>query len=533
MRRSGGADGAWAPGADGAWAPGAARRRLAAQRLLVTLVTTLAVFMTALLGTSALADGEQMLLPFQCTIDRGRIVLTPSAERAYRLAGPRASHAFTACAPANPNRCRTWQIHKFDFACAGQRVPWLTVAGAMLERMAQRGRIENGRLMLRLGPEWQRRAVVPVGFRHPFNDAEQLLAFPAGFAPALGSSVRFVGSSGPQPTVVDAKPELKPEAVKQEATRPEATRPEAIRTEPKLARTEPRSGPSQPPPTSKSRDPGISEGWGATVTPATSLAAVETAAGTFMLQRGLVGFALVLAAWGGLLWVRRRTPSQTAAAPHSEDGLRSPTPGASATSTSPSSNSPDDAALCAELVARAVNLHQAAREAVGALPNLNLREILTNDLAAVQRCLLSAELTTNVAEERWDVVKPALSKALADLERIARIISGVLSSQPVAGQPMTGPSPVQGIETVAPLVLRCSVPETTHEAFEMLGVNPEASRTVVKKVVDGLRQSWHPDHARDAEDRARRDERMKQINIAWDLIRTARERETTETEQAA
>jgi curved DNA-binding protein CbpA len=37
-------------------------------------------------------------------------------------------------------------------------------------------------------------------------------------------------------------------------------------------------------------------------------------------------------------------------------------------------------------------------------------------------------------------------------------------------------------------------------------------------VVDGLRQSWHPDHAKDEPDRQRREERIKQINIAWDLI---------------
>jgi len=66
-------------------------------------------------------------------------------------------------------------------------------------------------------------------------------------------------------------------------------------------------------------------------------------------------------------------------------------------------------------------------------------------------------------------------------------------------------------------------PKSTGEAFEILGINPDASRTVVKKIVDGLRQSWHPDHARDDTDRRLREDRMKQINIAWDLINANRE----------
>jgi hypothetical protein len=33
-----------------------------------------------------------------------------------------------------------------------------------------------------------------------------------------------------------------------------------------------------------------------------------------------------------------------------------------------------------------------------------------------------------------------------------------------------------------------------------------------------LRMNWHPDHARDDEDRAAREARIKAINIALDLI---------------
>jgi DnaJ-class molecular chaperone len=60
------------------------------------------------------------------------------------------------------------------------------------------------------------------------------------------------------------------------------------------------------------------------------------------------------------------------------------------------------------------------------------------------------------------------------------------------------------------------------EAYAVLGVNPDVSEGVLKKIVDALRMSWHPDHARDEEDRLAREDRMRQINIAWDLISGAR-----------
>lgn len=460
MRRSGGSGGAFA-----------------AAHVLVGAIAIVALAGTATVAP-AFADAEQMFMPFQCTLELGRVVLTPASTTSYRLVGNRASHAFTSCAPANPDHCRTWQIHKFDFLCAGQRVPWLAVATAVLETAPQRGRIDNGRLMLRLGPQWQRRALVPAGFRNPFGEVDGLLAFPAGFAPALGTGIRFVGA--PPPTVVDAKPLPKPDV---KSARTGEAKPAAV-TDP------PRPAPA------RAAETFVGDGWATTVTVSQSSAA--NAAASSLVLRGLLAIAAVLAAWAGFVVIRRRAKA----------ALSGPAVAGQPAPSSRTAAEADDAAVCAELVSRVVNLHQAARDAVGAVPNENLREILSHDLAAVQARLLSAELTENVADERWHAVKPAVTQALADLERIARIIAGVLSSQ----------STVVALTT--PVV---SVPETAQQAYEALGINPDASRTVVKKVVDGLRQSWHPDHARDDADRGRREERMKQINVAWGLIRAAHE----------
>ena len=67
------------------------------------------------------------------------------------------------------------------------------------------------------------------------------------------------------------------------------------------------------------------------------------------------------------------------------------------------------------------------------------------------------------------------------------------------------------------------MPRTRAEAYSLLGVNPDVSEPVLKKLSDALRMSWHPDLARDDFDRAMREDRIKQINIALELIRSEKQ----------
>jgi hypothetical protein len=62
------------------------------------------------------------------------------------------------------------------------------------------------------------------------------------------------------------------------------------------------------------------------------------------------------------------------------------------------------------------------------------------------------------------------------------------------------------------------MPSTPAEALQVLGASPDAAIDVIKKIVDGLRQSWHPDLARSEDDRLYREQRLKQINVAWDIL---------------
>ena len=143
----------------------------------------------------------------------------------------------------------------------------------------------------------------------------------------------------------------------------------------------------------------------------------------------------------------------------------------------------------------------AARALKGAGP---LREVLQGELSQVRLRLTNIEKLSATGEA--DAEKSALQyRALVrELERVRRIVDSAVAS-------------LSGSKKVATL------PRTASEAYEVLGVNAEVSAGVLKKIVDALRMSWHPDHARDADDRLLREDRIRQINIAWDLISENRE----------
>jgi hypothetical protein len=63
------------------------------------------------------------------------------------------------------------------------------------------------------------------------------------------------------------------------------------------------------------------------------------------------------------------------------------------------------------------------------------------------------------------------------------------------------------------------LPSTRKEALQVLGASPETGEEMLKKIVKTLRQNWHPDRATREEERLMRERRLKQINVAWDIIR--------------
>jgi hypothetical protein len=62
------------------------------------------------------------------------------------------------------------------------------------------------------------------------------------------------------------------------------------------------------------------------------------------------------------------------------------------------------------------------------------------------------------------------------------------------------------------------LPSSLGEALIVLCASPETDRDMLKELVKGLRRRWHPDHALNEADRRARERKLKQINIAWDIV---------------
>jgi hypothetical protein len=142
-----------------------------------------------------------------------------------------------------------------------------------------------------------------------------------------------------------------------------------------------------------------------------------------------------------------------------------------------------------------------AEAAVLRLPgDLLLRDVLISELDHVHRRIVELELRSAKLES--ERIRSAIRAVMRDLDRIGRIAQG---ATPVAEN------------TPAP---EAEVPSTVFEAYRILGLNSDAPDAAVKKIVDALRMSWHPDHARDEADRRHREQRIKQVNASWDLLKS-------------
>ncbi|MFT3733233.1 MAG: J domain-containing protein [Hyphomicrobium sp.] len=149
-----------------------------------------------------------------------------------------------------------------------------------------------------------------------------------------------------------------------------------------------------------------------------------------------------------------------------------------------------------------MRLHE-TEYSVSALPrDLLLRDVLTTELDGLHERV--ADMRRRAEQMGAERLRSAVRAIMRDLDRIGRIVEGAM---PISDPVNAGPA-------------ESEVPTTAFEAYRVLGLNTNAPDAAVKKIVDALRMSWHPDHARDDADRRYREQRIKQINAAWDLLKT-------------
>lgn len=135
--------------------------------------------------------------------------------------------------------------------------------------------------------------------------------------------------------------------------------------------------------------------------------------------------------------------------------------------------------------------------------DLPLRGVLDDELRRVRQRLALAKAVSNDG----NIPAAAYRVMMRDMDRIRRIGESARDSVAANGRGTGAGTPGSGY-----------MPRNRAEAFQLLGLNVTVSEATVKKCVDALRMSWHPDLAHDANDLALREERMKQINVAMELI---------------
>jgi hypothetical protein len=164
---------------------------------------------------------------------------------------------------------------------------------------------------------------------------------------------------------------------------------------------------------------------------------------------------------------------------------------------------PADEALVNAVATVYARLAEAELMVASLAPDLLLREVLSSEIGRVRERIAAAE--KDMARRPPEKTAALARVLLRELDRIHRIAHSAAVSSRAADAASASRVEIESPRSVA-------------EAYSVLGINPDAAPAAAKKLIDALRMSWHPDHARDEDDRKRREDRMKQINAAWDLI---------------
>lgn len=138
-----------------------------------------------------------------------------------------------------------------------------------------------------------------------------------------------------------------------------------------------------------------------------------------------------------------------------------------------------------------------------------LRNALSRELQSSERRLavvIAAIGTPKATPEDWTKARRRLERIAQDLDRLQQISDSAVHS-------------LSGLSAVR------SLPRNKDEAYATLGITSGVSEPILKKLVEALRVGWHPDLAQGEADRALRDSRIKEINVAWDLITGKRQSE--------
>ncbi len=548
---------------------------------------------------------ERVSLPYSCAIEQGRLRVERAPDRIYPILGQREQQPYTYCPDGSAARCKTWTVHRFAVSCVGGRVMWSEIVAAAAGREPQQVAVENGQLLLRVGPQFrnspERDCVDPLrgplrsplalqdcqfqgagGRRPPLRS--HVIALPRGYAPLglIGARVltdaepaarvpspeksftidklplvearpvpeRLVpahrasvkaadvdfsqGSTGPvaapkhiaQALVSNADDITAPERSVQPKTQQSTVEAfAAIALAPTTAAT------SALKPDARSTTPVLPTAPAVALTPI-----IASAATTVVISRPVTASTverpapIVSASWVTRIETSVQSAMRSDQVPNGmpttvhlafaallltvtvavtalarRRRLTSATwqrtgPGALGRSATDVNDNERAVALRTKSDGHIALITNALERLAAVAP---LRNALGRELQSSERRLAvviaAISVPQGASSDDWTRARRRLERIAQDLDRLQQIADSAVSS-------------------VSGLGAKRGLPRDKQEAYATLGVSSTASEAILKKLVEALRISWHPDLAKGDADRALRDARIKEINVAWDLI---------------
>jgi hypothetical protein len=472
---------------------------------------------------------EAIRLPMSCNYIGNKVMLVPApSDQLHVIVGDRERKTIRGCWAG---KCRNWEVHRFDLLCGGRSVSWRQIAGQLMNVVSAERK--DGPFRNRLEP-WELRAAFTEPEFAPVDEFGGRILSVAD-KPMPQSSTGRDGASPKPVMATDAaspppgSPKSEPDTAspKIEPPKPAAAAPlyqaepspphapgtaHAETTNIALPAGKADATPADVPASTHVEGPkrdvnppsapeiATADATAANAPPASTSAAqpLNTIARLFsiVLVSMLLLTIVLLAIFGALMWRKSASSRQRT----SYSGIVR-----AVYENDPAQAEPDadaSAEACRELMKEVAAELVKAMTAVSGLRRVPaLQTAMHAELESIRRSLgFTPQIRGTPGEKKdWKQIKSQLVLSLHGTQRIIALAEAARTSF-----------------SVHPAALE--VITTRLEAYAFLGVNANSSDIVLKKAVNALRECWHPDLATNEEDRRLREVRIKQINVAWDLI---------------
>jgi hypothetical protein len=485
----------------------------------VRLVIMTAVALVCWSQVASPREAEAVRLPVSCSYTANKVMLAPSpGDQLLVIVGDRARKTIRACAPGLNGKCRNWEVHRFDLLCGGRQVSWRLVAGQLLNVVSAPEK-RDALFRTHLEP-WELRSLLADPEFAPVDEFGGRILLLADNSIPQRSADMAPKTEPPRPVSLpllqsDAYPQPSAESPQRSGfptagtgARAQAERAEIAASAPPPGKAD--AGPADAVTLPQFEGPKreLNSASDAEIAVPAALPDAPPAGKTVMQPEGnvaglllsvlaaallLIVIALVILGvmmWWKPAWFRLHpSSSRIVRVTYEDEPVDELDPDALAES-------------CREM------MKQVAAELVNAMSAVNslkgvpaLQTALHAELESIRRSLgFTPQFRGTPGEKKdWKQIRSQLILSLQGTRRISGIAEAARTSF-----------------SVHPAALE--VITTRLEAYAFLGVNANASEAVLKKAVNALRECWHPDLATDEEDRRLREIRIKQINVAWDLI---------------